>query len=76
MEWSLNSCKFQVRHNFFLVLKKLLRDTRVNLLVAYSKKIHMQDSCSYARPLKICEVCNFGAVTGSLCERFVDRMLN
>ena len=24
---------------------------------------------SYARLLKICEVCNFGAITGSLCER-------
>ena len=28
------------------------------------------------RPLKICDVCNFGAITGSMCERFVDRILN
>ena len=70
MQWSLNFCTFQVCNNFFLVLKKLLQDTRVNLLVVYSNKIYMHDS-SYARPLKICEVCNFGAITGSLCERFV-----
>ena len=70
MQWSLNFCTFQVCNNFFLVLKKLLQDTRVNLLVVYSNKIYVHHS-SYARPLKICEVCNFGAITGSLCERFV-----
>ena len=51
MQWSLNFCTFQVCNNFFLVLKKLLQDTRVNLLVVYSNKIYMHDS-SYARPLK------------------------
>ena len=77
-EWSLNSCKLQICNNFFWFWKKLLRDTRANLLVAYSNKIHMHiwHFSSYARPLKICEVCNFCAITDSLYERFVDRILN
>ena len=28
---------------------------------------------SYARPLKIYEVCNFGVIAGSLCEHFVEK---
>ena len=32
VEWPLNSCKFQVCNNFFGFWKKILRDTRLNLL--------------------------------------------
>ena len=54
VEWSLNSCKFQVR-NIFSVFEKILRGTKVNLLVDFSYKIHLQLRyfSSYARPLKI-----------------------
>ena len=41
VESSLSSCKSQVCNNFFWFWKKLPRDTRVNLLVVYSNKIHM-----------------------------------
>ena len=44
VEWSLNSCKFQVSNNYFLFSKKLLRETRINLLVDYSNKIHMHET--------------------------------
>ena len=74
--WILANCRYVII--FFWFWKKLLRDTRANLLVAYSNKIHMHiwHFSSYARPLKICEVCNFYAITDSLYERFVDRILN
>jgi len=52
VEWFVNFCKFQVCNIFFLVLKKLLRDTRVNLLVFCSNRYERYFS-SYARPLKI-----------------------
>ena len=80
VEWSLNSCKFQECNNFFLVSKKSLRDTRVNLHACclFKQNQYTRNFSWYARPLKICEVCNFGAITVSLtCERFVpDRILN
>ena len=80
VEWSLNSCKFQECNNYFLVLKKSLRDTRVNLHACclFKQNPNTRNFSWYARPLKICEVCNFGAITVSLtCERFVpDRILN
>ena len=77
--------KFQVyiHDNFFSFWKnysKIL--VRVNLLVFNLNNIHLHLLCTilkfrYARPLKICEVCNFGAIiTGSLCERFGDLNIN
>ena len=55
---------------FFQVLKKLLRNARWNwLLFLFKQNPYAQYFGSYARPLKICEVCNFGANTGSLFER-------
>ena len=53
----------------FSGLKKLLLDTRVNLLVVYSNK-HMQGLWKSVT----CVI--FGAITGSMCERFVDGILN
>ena len=44
-------------------------DTRVNLLVVYSNK-HMQGLWKSVT----CVI--FGAITGSMCERFVDGILN
>ena len=44
VEWSLNSCKFQVCNSFFLFLKILLRETRVNWLVGCSNKTHIHDT--------------------------------
>ena len=55
---------------FFQVLKKLLRNARLNLLLfLFKQNPYAWYFGSYARPLKICEVCNFGAITGSLFER-------
>ena len=47
---------------FFQVLKKLLRNARLNLLLfLFKQNPYARYFGSYARPLKICEVCNFGA---------------
>ena len=48
VEWSLNSCKFQVR-NIFSVFEKILRGTKVYLLVDFSCKIHLQDTLVHMR---------------------------
>ena len=50
VEWSLNSCKFQVR-NIFSAFEKILRGTKVNLLVDFSYKIHLQDTLVHMRGL-------------------------
>ena len=39
--WILANFRYVI---FFLVSKKLVRDTRVNLLVVYSNKFHMHDT--------------------------------
>ena len=76
------SCKFQVYNNFFCFWKNYSKILiRVNLLV-FNQTIstyiyYARYLSSYAQPLKICEVCNFGAIiTGSLCERFGDLNIN
>ena len=61
VEWSFTFCTFQVRNIFSRKFACCL--SKQNPYARYFR------SC--ARPLKICEVCNFGTITGSLCERFV-----
>ena len=52
----------QISNFFFQVLKKLLRNARLNLLLfLFKQNPYAWCFGSYARPLKICEVCNFGA---------------
>ena len=70
VEWSLNCCKFQVCNNYFLFSKKLLRETRVNLITCwlFKQNPYARNFRSYVWPLKNCEMRNFGANTTTLVK--------